>query len=108
MSLGPLLPGAYCFKVMYPPGLAFDAVSCSVPWDAMGNRGLFNDGYFPTTLETALFYKNKLTYIDGLGYEDVCRFDSDDDLINELVRLADSELSGSGIVNADVDSSDSP
>jgi len=94
ISLMQLRPGAYCFKVLYPPGLAFSRVSCSVPGDAPGNRGPLYGEDFPGILETALFDDYNLISIEELGYDVTCRFESDDEIIKELVRLAGSKLNG--------------
>ena len=65
-------------------------VSICVPGDAWGNqiRNL-PLGKMPSTYETALISANgNLAYNSEAGYEDVCRFSSVEELVEELVRLA--------------------
>jgi hypothetical protein len=72
------------FRAIYPPDRQFMAVSCSVPSDGLGN-----DGTTPSTLETALIgHEGDLIYIDDLGYSDVCKFSSNEEVLEELLRLA--------------------
>jgi hypothetical protein len=63
------------------------ALSISIPTDASGNRGYSASGR-PETIETALIDDNgDLVYVEELGYDDICRFDSDEEVENEILRL---------------------
>ena len=82
--------GHYCFGIGGFTHTEFDSVSISVPPDAMGNRGAEYDEGEPSTFETALIKDGELVYVDELGYEDVQRFSSTEELIAELERLHNS------------------
>lgn len=68
-------------------------LSISYPPDAMGNRGdQYNEG-FPSTIETALIGETaQLYYNASLGYEDICRFSSTDELVDEILRLTAADF----------------
>jgi hypothetical protein len=81
----------YCFQCRLPPTSSLHTVSVSVPPDACGNRSmdLKEYGDEPSTYETCLVDSNgKLTYVDEADYDDVRRFYTVDELVTELVRLA--------------------
>jgi hypothetical protein len=85
-------PKCYAFRVGFPNTSSIckgaPTISISVPPDAYGNRGDEYDEGEPTTIETALVKDGSLVYIDSVGYFDVLRFDTIDDLIAELLRLS--------------------
>ena len=89
----PASPSHFCFRLTGFGDDRFDAVSVSVPSDAMGNRGAELD---PSTFEIALFKGSDLAYVDDLGYEDVQRFFSVSDVVDELVRLRAGARGGAG------------
>ena len=60
----------------------FEMLSVSVPPDAIGNR----EGE-PSTYETALIGSNSVVYDSDLGYDDVLRFESLDEILDEFLRL---------------------
>ncbi len=81
---------SHCFRVILPKNDMVKAISCSIPTDV--NRGIMNRlrEYQPLSIvyETALFDDDDhLIYIDELGYGDICRFDSDKELTNEVKRV---------------------
>lgn len=72
-------PESRCLRVTYPKGTPVHGLSIAVTSGVEGE---------PSTFETALIGKDeKVTYNDSLGYEDVCRFYTVDDLVTELIRL---------------------
>ena len=85
--------GGYCFQILLPANEKVKAVSCSIPPDA--NRGIAERmrnslGPIDITYETALFgYDDDLIYIDALGYEDIKRFDSYREVVEEVMRVAE-------------------
>jgi hypothetical protein len=83
--LEPLGPGMYGFgnwyrfQVTMPLLSPFYKVSISVP----------PDEELPRTYETALVgLDGSLTYVPEAGYEDICRFVSMQEVVDELLRLA--------------------
>jgi len=77
----------FCFRVNIPPN-SFDvgAVSCSIPPDA--NMGILQTNGLNATYETALINtSDSLMYDDTLGYDDVCRFNSVAEIIDEIQRI---------------------
>lgn len=79
---------SHCFKVSLPFPYPSNYISVSVPPNAYGNRGDEYGEGVPSTYETALFNNGELVYNDDVGYEDICRFESNEDLVEELVRLS--------------------
>lgn len=86
----PSRPEMFAFRGYFNQNSSLVAVSVSVPADAMGNRSMdLQDGSLPSTYELALFDSNEhLVYDSDAGYDDVCRFYSVEELVTELVRLA--------------------
>jgi len=82
-------PSHYCFRVNNPKTSLIPIISVSVPPDACGNRGKeYNEGE-PSTFEFALVDGNNgLMYDSSIGYSDICRFYTMDEIITELVRLS--------------------
>ena len=81
-------PDSFCFRIRFPGNCLVYELSISVPTDAMGNRGDSQSG-FPETLETALFDCNDdLIYNEELGYGDICRFSSNEEVEIEILRLS--------------------
>lgn len=86
--------GRHCFRVYFvnpPRGFQnVSGISISFPPDAMGNRGSQSgDPEQPTTIETALIQPSEeLCYNSELGYHDVCRFDSADQIVEEIIRIS--------------------
>ncbi len=80
----------YCFRVIFksPKNLAH-AISISYPPDAYGNKGVeYNQPEIATTIETALIDStNNLFYLDKLGYSDVLRFDTPEEIVEEILRV---------------------
>lgn len=76
--------GDHCFQVNFiKPYKDVYGISISYPMDLCRNT----TGY-PETIETALIdATGELCYMDELGYDDVCRFDSANDVVNEILRL---------------------
>lgn len=76
--------GTHCFQVKFiKPYKNVYGISISYPMDLYENTS----GY-PETIETALVDANgNLCYVDELGYDDICRFDSANDVVNEILRL---------------------
>ena len=80
-------PERWCFRLHFPSGKRVFGLSISIPTDACGNLGDSASGY-PETIEIALIDKNDLlVYNEDLGYEDVCRFNSDEEVEKEILRL---------------------
>ena len=77
----------YCFHVNIPQNsFGVDAVSCSIPPDA--NMGTSHTYGLNATYETALVSTSgSLMYVDTLGYDDVCRFYSVTEIIDEIQRI---------------------
>ena len=79
-------------------------LSISFPFDVYANRQAQ-----PSTIETALLFipegsnvssnSSGLCYNDSAGYYDVCRFYSDEELIDEIIRLSDFLISPEFQVN---------
>ena len=75
----------YCFRAKLVNGRG---ISIAVPPDAMGNRGdRFNEGV-PSTYEIALYENGNVIYNESIGYEDICRFYTIEDIVKELQRLS--------------------
>ena len=77
----------FCFRVNIPQN-SFDvgAVSCSIPPDA--NMCTSQTYGLNATYETALINTNgSLMYDDTLGYDDVCRFGSVAEIIDEIQSI---------------------
>ena len=48
-----------------------------------------NKQEYPTTIETALIdAEDNLCYVEELGYYDVCRFDSTNKIVEEILRIS--------------------
>ncbi len=63
-------------------------ISIAYPIDIWGNKGVdYGDSPEPTVIETCLISFGSLCYVDVLGYSDVKRFFSIDELIDELVQI---------------------
>lgn len=79
-------PDTWNFRIYFhgKSNTSFDGISVSVPPDAMGNR----EGESVGTFETALLLNDKLTYDSDLDYDDICRFYSMKDVLDEILRLA--------------------
>ena len=78
-------PASYAFRVQFlGPNLCgkFDSLSISFPSDIYDNRGPN-----PSTIETALFKNGSLVYVNSIGYDDVSRFYSINELVEEIQRL---------------------
>ena len=74
-------PEGYCFRIRFPENSVFYELSISVPPDASIGGS--------EALETALFdNRGNLTYNEDLGYEDICRFFSNEEVESEILRLA--------------------
>ena len=79
-------------------------LSISFPPDVYENRQAH-----PSTIETALLFipegsdvsddTTGMCYNDSAGYYDVCRFYSDEELIDEIIRLSDFLISPEFQVN---------
>ena len=76
---------SYCFHVLTP----LRGISVAVPPDANRWR-VVDEGGIPNIYEIALLDDEckGLKYDESLGYEDICRFDSPDEIIAEIVRLS--------------------
>lgn len=79
ITVGDVPENCWSFRVKFPEGYPFAAVSCSCPPDARG--------WYETALVGA---DGDLIYIDELYYEDVQRFETVDELVRELKRLYDT------------------
>ena len=80
---------AYTFRVYITvggPSKVFDGISVSVPTDA--NRFGRDLVY-----ETALLKDDHLVYVDDYGYDDVRRFETVAEIVNEINRLVKIYLS---------------
>lgn len=78
----------YVFRVQFPSNKLLYGISVSVPPDAIGNRRKEYREENPTTYEIDLLDTNeKLTYVDELGYYDVCCFEEMNEVVEEVVRL---------------------
>jgi len=78
----------YVFRVQFPSNERLFGVSVSVPLDA--NSGRKYGDKDPPTYEMALVGTNEdLTYVDELGYSDVCRFQKMSEVVEEVLRLVD-------------------
>ena len=81
-------PEGYCFRIQFPANCVAYELSISVPTDAFGNRGETASG-LPETFETALFGNDdNLIYNEDLGYDDICRFYSNEEVESDILRLA--------------------
>jgi hypothetical protein len=96
-------PEAHCFRVEFcQPIRRIDDdnerqiithLSISYPSDIWGNR---QHDQAPDTIETALFSYGKLIYVSSLDYSDIRRFDSMDEVVEEIRRIVND-------VNEDVE-----
>lgn len=83
--------GAHCFRLTFNrgpvevQGVKLVGLSIAYSPDRCGNRGPEP----PETIEIALINeKNRLCYIECLGYYDICSFSSYDEIVDEIVRLS--------------------
>ena len=76
---------SHCFRVKFSNRIGnVYGISISYPSDIYENK----NGY-PTIIETALIdTEDQLCYVEELGYYDVCRFDSVDDIVEEILRIS--------------------
>ena len=76
---------SFCFRINIPQNsFNVGAISCSIPIDANLGIGLKTD----VTYETAIVNTSgDLIYIRNLGYDDVCRFSSIIEVIDEIQRV---------------------
>ncbi len=79
ITVGDVPDGCWAFRAKFPEGYPFAAVSCSCPPDA--------HGWYETALVGAT---GDLIYIEELYYEDVQRFETVAELVEELKRLYDT------------------
>lgn len=86
---------SYAFRVQLPFTSHFPMLSCSVPPDAIGNRGEEYEEGTPSTLETALYSASGVMYDEEVGYMDVLRFYSDAEVVKEILRVS-RYIPGSG------------
>jgi hypothetical protein len=79
-----------CFTILFKGHTdpCFDGVLISVPADPIGNE----ESKLNTTFEIELLLNNSLTYVDDLGYNDVCRFYTMEEVVVEIKRLAYIQL----------------
>lgn len=90
--IDPPTAGLWCFRITLPTGAPISRISVSVPPDAYGNRPQdFDNGedYIPHTYETALIDgEEEIVYIESLGYDDIRRSYTLDELVSEIQRVA--------------------
>jgi hypothetical protein len=80
-------PETWSFRFYFPKGKRVFGLSIAIPIDACGNLGDSASGY-PETIEIALINNSgSLVYNEDLGYEDICRFNSDEEVESEILRL---------------------
>ena len=94
-TVEPMGYSSHCFRVELPKSLQDNiygifSISCSVPFDC--NRDATDkllSGRMPEYInyETALFSKTGLIYVDDLWYEDIRRFSSLDEIVEEILRI---------------------
>ena len=89
----------HCFRVLLPKNDVVKAISCSIPPDA--NRRS-NDIVY----ETILFgHDDDIIYVDHLGYDDIKRFNTVEEVAEEIVSVYEnikkSKSSGVGAVGDD-------
>lgn len=77
--------GNHCFRVKFSNPIGrVHGISISYPMDIYENK----HGY-PSTVETALIdAEDNLCYVEELGYDDVHRFDSTDEIVKEILRIS--------------------
>ena len=78
-------PDSYAFRVTFCGENVcrkFDSLSISYPSDIYDNRGAN-----PSIIETALFKNGRMVYLSSIGYGDIARFDSVNELVDEIQRL---------------------
>lgn len=78
MMVSPLT--AYCFRIAWPGSSV--GVSVSVPVDANQHADAYG-----WVLETALWANGTVTYMDEVGYDDVCRFETVGELVADVLRV---------------------
>jgi hypothetical protein len=83
IKITPPHPGHFCVRILFPdaPHDRVNALSLSavkiIEWSDPNT----------TTIEIALFKGEDLVYVDDIGYDDVCIFDDEEDLLEEVKRL---------------------
>lgn len=94
IKLGVVLKERYewsdCFRVRFNnPRNGVHEISIAYPTDAIGNRGpKRGDPEIPIWIETALINESDyLFYPEEIGYYDVRRFSSPDEIIEEILRV---------------------
>ena len=74
----------HCFRVLLPPNKVVKAISCSIPPDANRRILEFRDPVY----ETILFgHNDRIIYIDHLGYDDIKRFDTVEEVTEEIISV---------------------
>lgn len=92
----------HCFRVLLPKNDVVKAISCSIPPDA--NRRILSGN--DIVYETILFgHDDDIIYVDHLGYEDIKRFDTVEEVAEEIVSVYENikkgKSSGVGAVGDD-------
>jgi len=82
----------HCFRVLLPKNDVVKAISCSIPPDANRRIMLGNDIVY----ETILFgHDDDIIYVDHLGYEDIKRFNTVEEVAEEIVSVYENIKKGS-------------
>lgn len=99
----------YCFRLEFPETSTLHRMSLSVPPDACGNRGIEYDEGFPSTYEMIpIDAKGRLQYPSEAGYDDIRRFFSAEEIVDELCRLAvyRGDINNTSLCSDDDDNND--
>jgi hypothetical protein len=92
----------HCFRVLLPKNDDVKAISCSIPPDV--NRRILSGN--DIVYETILFgHDDDIIYVDHLGYDDIKRFNTVEEVAEEIVSVYENikkgKSSGAGAVGDD-------
>jgi hypothetical protein len=99
VTLNPKNRNHYSFQVKFVSELNFEdmdgdlvtitGMSISYCHYTTGNRGPeMGDPTIPQTIETALKSGDSFCYVDEINYADGCKFSSENEIVEELIRIA--------------------
>lgn len=90
----------FAFWLIVPNKTTFDKISCAVLFNQLGYHeedGVCPGGKSPMVFETALVKDDTLIYVKDLAYNDVQRFTSFKEVVDEICRLITTDDSAMSV-----------